>query len=36
MRAGEFLVGKKLWEILDVFGEHGLRAYIVGAHRRRR
>jgi hypothetical protein len=29
-RAGEFLDGEELLAILDVFGEGGLRAYIVG------
>ncbi len=29
-RAGEFLDGEELLAILDVFGEDGLRAYIVG------
>lgn len=29
-RAGEVLDGEELLEILDVFGEDGLRAYIVG------
>jgi hypothetical protein len=29
-RAGEFLDGEELLAILDVFGEEGLRAYIVG------
>jgi hypothetical protein len=28
-RAGEFLDGEELLAILDVFGEEGLRAYIV-------
>jgi hypothetical protein len=29
-RAGEFLDGEELLAILDVFGEDGLKAYIVG------
>ena len=29
-RAGEFLDGDELLAILDVFGEGGLRAYLVG------
>jgi hypothetical protein len=29
-RAGEFLDGEALLAILDVFGEDGLRAYLVG------
>jgi hypothetical protein len=29
-RAGEFLDGEELLAILDVFGEDGLRSYIVG------
>lgn len=29
-RAGEFLEGEELLAILDVFGEDGLRSYIVG------
>jgi hypothetical protein len=29
-RAGEFLDGEELLAILDVFGEDGLRAYLVG------
>ena len=29
-RAGEFLDGEELLAILDIFGEDGLRAYIVG------
>ena len=29
-RAGEFLDGEALLAILDVFGEDGLRAYVVG------
>jgi hypothetical protein len=29
-RTGEFLDGEELLAILDVFGEDGLRAYIVG------
>lgn len=29
-RAGEALEGEQLLEVLDVFGEDGLRAYIVG------
>ena len=30
-RAGEVLDGTELLEILDVFGEDGLRSYIVGS-----
>ena len=29
-RAGELLEGEELLEILDVFGEDGLRSYIMG------
>ncbi len=29
-RAGEFLDGEELLAILDIFGEEGLRSYIVG------